>query len=174
MRRSCAGIRLAPDLIARSVGAGSPANRVLEGAVRVQGRSHGALAGRPARVTVNEKSRLSAGFSLRLVPRRGLEPPRLAALVPETSASTNSAIWAGTRIIANSFAMGKGEARFFALQRAGVVLIARRLLVPARRATAQGDGIAGQKQESRSEERLSRETGAQKRTRTSTPRSAST
>ena len=30
----------------------------------------------------------------RLVPRRGLEPPRLAALVPETSASTNSATWA--------------------------------------------------------------------------------
>ena len=32
--------------------------------------------------------------ALRLVPRRGLEPPRLAALVPETSASTNSATWA--------------------------------------------------------------------------------
>ena len=29
-----------------------------------------------------------------LVPRRGLEPPRLASLVPETSASTNSATWA--------------------------------------------------------------------------------
>src|SRR5262249_31838381 len=32
-----------------------------------------------------------------LVPRRGLEPPRLAALVPETSASTNSATWAVRR-----------------------------------------------------------------------------
>src|SRR6478736_5834554 len=32
-----------------------------------------------------------------VVPRRGLEPPRLAALVPETSASTNSATWAGAR-----------------------------------------------------------------------------
>src|SRR6266550_6950379 len=29
-----------------------------------------------------------------MVPRRGLEPPRLSALVPETSASTNSATWA--------------------------------------------------------------------------------
>ena len=29
-----------------------------------------------------------------LVPKRGLEPPRLSALVPETSASTNSATWA--------------------------------------------------------------------------------
>src|SRR5580693_5691331 len=29
-----------------------------------------------------------------LVPRRGLEPPRIAPLVPETSASTSSATWA--------------------------------------------------------------------------------
>lgn len=29
-----------------------------------------------------------------MVPKRGLEPPRLTAQVPETCASTNSAIWA--------------------------------------------------------------------------------
>ena len=40
---------------------------------------------------------MSRQISRILVPRRGLEPPRLAALVPETSASTNSATWAPVR-----------------------------------------------------------------------------
>jgi hypothetical protein len=33
----------------------------------------------------------------KMVPRKGLEPPRLAALAPEASASTNFATWAHPR-----------------------------------------------------------------------------
>ncbi len=40
------------------------------------------------------KTAWNGGLKLGMVPRRGLEPPRLAAQVPETCASTNSAIWA--------------------------------------------------------------------------------
>ena len=34
------------------------------------------------------------GVQYEMVPRKGLEPPRSYSLVPETSASTNSATWA--------------------------------------------------------------------------------
>src|SRR5262249_43558286 len=50
--------------------------------------------GKIAAVQPNGHCDFGSARAVGLVPRRGLEPPRLAALVPETSASTNSATWA--------------------------------------------------------------------------------
>ena len=68
------------------------------GALRRSGGFHAAAAGVECNQHIKQrKSRLIRNqAALQLVPRRGLEPPRSYPLVPETSASTNSATWAGT------------------------------------------------------------------------------
>ena len=43
---------------------------------------------------IHKKSIKFSLYTFQLVPRAGIEPARLAALVFETNASTNSAIWA--------------------------------------------------------------------------------
>ena len=51
----------------------------------------------------------SLTYNVLSVPRAGIEPARLAALVFETNASTNSAIWAG-----REFCVVRGVTRNFA------------------------------------------------------------
>ena len=101
-----------------------------------------------------------------LVPKRGLEPPRLSALVPETSASTNSATWASQE--------RSNYTVFFAYFRKSVADIGARtrsrILAGylSRFASAKEKGLPTFTSASPYDR------GAQERTRTSTPLGAST
>ena len=89
--RSSCGIRLIADWDVNAAG-----RDLLSGCVQPDSE-----VARMKRSGIREKAyphyaALHAGY-IKMVPRRGLEPPRVAPLVPETSASTNSATSAGGR-----------------------------------------------------------------------------
>ena len=91
-------VRSLDELIARADAAlylakneGRDLVRIAQG--RVHDLEHRIAAGAAAKCEKNTLIKLYITLIL-LVPRRGLEPPRIAPLVPETSASTSSATWA--------------------------------------------------------------------------------
>ncbi len=108
-RRNEAGGATAACRKARSAGSPQQAERPVEGEYRFEKSQH-------RRVRASES----------MVPRRGLEPPRCYPLVPETSASTNSA----TRAWLEQLKQGLGSASGFPLsmkeaQRRGGALTAK-------------------------------------------------
>ncbi|EAS48785.1 hypothetical protein SI859A1_03421 [Aurantimonas manganoxydans SI85-9A1] len=111
-----------------------------------------------------------------LVPRRGLEPPRLAAHGPEPCASTNSATWArrgaleGGRVAVNAVLRGIATAREFsvAVQRTsadGVVFRRRCRRAADAAGAAIAAGAAGSKANAGRVRRLSRASKGARRER---------